>query len=323
MLENIFILTVSFFVSTIFLYLFSKYLSRYLIDKPNNRSNHTKIISRGGGISFVLITIIGSLFFFLYDGFSNKSFLSFLCIPIAIIGLLDDLFGLQSFHRLIFQILSAILILKFSPVVSLQQNFINYLIIIFLVTFLVSITNFINFMDGIDGLVGSTMLVIFITAFLLTGETKELLLIIGSLAGFLSWNLEPAKVFMGDVGSTFLGLFFAGIIVNSESFQHAIGLFLIATPLIMDAFICVLRRKFAGQNPFSAHKLHLYQRLVAAGWSHSKVTFIYTFATIIGSVAYLLMGLKLIIIVSLLQIVFGIYLDQNKAIPFNLNIVRN
>jgi len=111
---------------------------------------------------------------------------------------------------------------------------------------------------------------------------------VGALLGFLLWNWSPAKVFMGDVGSTFLGAVFAGLVLQASSWPQALALLLVAMPLLADACLCVPRRLLAGQRVFQDHRLHLFQRLHQAGWPHARVSLTYIAATAVLAVALLL-----------------------------------
>ena len=83
------------------------------------------------------------------------------------------------------------------------------------------------------------------------------------------------------------------LVFQSKNFEEAVSLLLIGTPLLGDALTCVLRRFFAKQNPFKAHKVHLYQRLVSGGLSHRKVSLIYIICTFLSSLVFLLFGDKI------------------------------
>jgi UDP-N-acetylmuramyl pentapeptide phosphotransferase/UDP-N-acetylglucosamine-1-phosphate transferase len=96
---------------------------------------------------------------------------------------------------------------------------------------------------------------------------------------------------MGDVGSTFLGALFAGLVLQASSWPEAFGYLLVATPLLGDACVCVPRRMLAGQRVFQAHRLHLFQRLHQAGWPW-------------------VLGLAVV------ELVVGVWLDQRVAVPF-------
>jgi len=140
--------------------------------------------------------------------------------------------------------------------------------------------------------------------------------LVGALLGFLLWNWSPAKVFMGDVGSTFLGAVFAGLLLQAPSWSEALGLLLVSTPLLADSFLCVPRRLLAGQHVFQAHRLHLFQRLHQAGWPHAQVSFTYIAATALLAVALPVGGLPWVIGLAVLELMFGIWLDQRVAVPF-------
>ncbi len=283
------------------------FLNQFFIDKPNSRSSHKKPIPRAGGIVFV---IYGSLFCF----FQNL-YIPLLCLPLAFIGLIDDKFNLSSKTRFFSQILTVFVLLRFS---NLNLPFNNQLfeISILFILFIsgLAIINFTNFMDGIDGIVSACMIIILSVS---TIEiSASLYPMIGVLIGFLILNWSPAKVFMGDVGSTFLGALFFGILLQANSWDQFFGCFLVSTPLFGDALICVLRRFLNKENIFKPHSSHLYQRLCKAGLKHDHVTLIYSVSIFLISAGWFIGGLGYVLLLSTLVIFVGIWLDQKIAIPF-------
>ena len=122
---------------------------------------------------------------------------------------------------------------------------------------------------------------------------------------------------MGDVGSTFLGAVFALLILQAPNWSEVLSLFLVATPVLGDAFICVLRRLFAGQRVFQAHRLHLFQRLHQAGWPHGRVSSLYISATLALAISLVWGGLTWVITTSVVVFLIGIWLDQKFAVPFD------
>jgi len=283
------------------------YLNKFFIDKPNSRSSHKKPTARAGGIVFV---IYGSLFCFL-----QSLYIPLFCVPLAVVGLIDDRFNLSPKIRFFSQVLTIFALLSFS---NLRFDFNNQLfeILILVMLFIsgLSMINFTNFMDGIDGIVSANMIIILSVA---TIEiSTSLLPMIGVLIGFLILNWSPAKVFMGDVGSTFLGALFFGILLQSTSWTQFFGCLFISTPLFGDALICVIRRFCNNENIFQPHSSHLYQRLFKAGFRHDQVTIIYSAAILLISIGWLIGGLKYVLLLSLLVISFGIWLDQKIAFPF-------
>ena len=203
------------------------------------------------------------------------------------------------------------MLLLISPLPILSAGWLPWLLILIATT---AVINFINFTDGLDGLVAGCMVVLFAVA-ALTGM-PALWPLVGALLGFLLWNWSPAKVFMGDVGSTFLGAVFAGVVLQQASFTAALGLLLVATPLLADACICVLRRLLAGQRVFQAHRLHLFQRLHQAGWSHARVASSEIAATGVVAVALLVGGWLWVLGLAGVVLIIGLWLDQRVAPAF-------
>jgi UDP-N-acetylmuramyl pentapeptide phosphotransferase/UDP-N-acetylglucosamine-1-phosphate transferase len=146
------------------------------------------------------------------------------------------------------------------------------------VLLLIWMTNLYNFMDGMDGFAGGmTVLGFGFLAYMLwqggqPGLAALALLIIGATGGFLVYNMPPARIFMGDVGSAPLG-FLAGALslkgVQEQAFDIWVPL-LIFSPFVVDATITLLQRLLRREKVWQAHREHYYQRLVLSGWSHRK-----------------------------------------------------
>ena len=177
-----------------------------------------------------------------------------------------------------------------------------------------SIINFSNFMDGIDGIVGGCYFVIFIMASITID--KMYIPLAASILAFLILNWHPSKLFMGDIGSTFLGAMFFTVLLQCQSIVEGFAFILISIPLMLDALICVLRRYKNGKNIFTPHRDHLYQRLKDNNLPTEKISIIYILATLLISLSYLFFGIYLAIISSFLVLVFGIIIDKKFAIKF-------
>ncbi len=239
-----------------------------------------------------------------------QSVLPVVALPLAIIGLLDDRLNLPASWRYGAQLLTAALILWLSPIAHPWQ------LLPLVIVAVTAVINFTNFMDGLDGLVAGCMAVALAAAALRLDAPAPIWALVGSLLGFLIWNWSPAKVFMGDVGSTFLGAVFAGLALQAPSWPEALALLLVATPLLGDAFLCVPRRLLAGQRVFQAHRLHLFQRLHQAGWPHARVSSLYVAATAVLAMALLTGGLPWVLALAALELLIGVWLDQRVAVPF-------
>ena len=169
-------------------------------------------------------------------------------------------------------------------------------------------------MDGVDGLVAGSMILIFFDRFNI--YIKFFLVFVGSLLAFLFWNWYPSKVFMGDGGSTFLGALFFGLLLDSSSLFELVKIFIVSSPLLMDAFVCVLRRFINNQKIFDPHSSHLYQRLYQSGWNHSSVAILYITCILTLSISMIIGNFALMIYLLLIQFLIGLFLDQKIATPF-------
>jgi len=297
-------------------------LRRKLLDQPNARSSHRLPTPRGGGVAFAVVATASSGIALLCGQGLAAAALPLLAAPLAVVGLLDDRHNLPASWRYGVQLFTAALMLGFSPLVQrfgLAVGSGSWLLLPVLALLVIAVTaviNFTNFMDGLDGLVGGCMAVTIAALSLALTAPWPLWALVGSLLGFLLWNWSPAKVFMGDVGSTFLGAVFTGLVLQASSWPEAFGYLLVATPLLGDACLCVPRRWLAGQRVFQAHRLHLFQRLHQAGWPHARVSLTYIAATAVLAVAMLAGGWPWVFGLAVVELLVGVWLDQRVAVPF-------
>ena len=303
--------------------IFILFFKKNCIDIPTNRSLHKSPIPTSAGISVIVCSLITYLFlYFIFQKTSYSSNNFFLiveimiyCLPLVICGFLDDIYELHERTKFFTQSLTAILLLKTINVIYFPfNNYINFFVLLILLIFFIGNINMINFMDGIDGLIGGTFAFIF---FILALKLNLFFLPLSlGLVGFLFWNWSPAKIFLGDSGSTFLGAFYSAVILSSNSYKEGLSLFLLISPLFFDAIICFLRRLTIGANVFKAHKQHLYQRLVQNGLSHKLVSKIYISSIIFISIFYLFENLVLELLAASLIFFMGVFLEKNYAIEF-------
>ncbi len=259
---------------------------RNLLDVPNSRSSHRVPTPRGGGLA-IAITFLSGLMFLAQAGLLESS--QTIAIgaggaALALLGLVDDMYSLSFKIRLVFQTLSASAsVYLLGPIIprdlGLAVPVPTWICWIVTVGGLVWLTNLTNFMDGIDGLAASEA-VFFSAVFGLflylsgvSGLASASFLLGSASAGFLFWNWPPAKIFMGDVGSGFLGFTFGTLALAGAHRQGGslwVPLILLAL-FITDATITLLRRLFAGQQWYAAHRTHAYQH-GARKWGHLRVT---------------------------------------------------
>jgi Fuc2NAc and GlcNAc transferase len=312
--NRFFALVFSFSASWALLRILLPQLRKLLLDQPNARSSHVQPTPRGGGIAVVLLSVGASVFGLFFEGFTPLVATPLLALPLALVGFLDDRHNLPASWRYGVQLATALVVVLLSRLVVPSLAFWPALVL--LVVAVTAVINFTNFMDGLDGLVAGCMAVAMAAAAFALAAPWPIWALVGSLLGFLLWNWSPAKVFMGDVGSTFLGAVYAGLVLQAPNWPEALGLLLVATPLLGDAFFCVPRRLLAGQQVFQAHRLHLFQRLHQAGWPHARVSSMYIGATALLALALLWGGLPWLMALAAFELLLGIWLDQRVAVPF-------
>ncbi|MEK6372911.1 MAG: glycosyltransferase family 4 protein [Acidobacteriota bacterium] len=250
-----------------------------ILDHPNERSSHDVPKPRGGGMAIVLITLAGSAYWMT----PRAAVAAAAALVIAAVSFADDLRHLPATLRLAVQILAALAVaLLFVPLVWVPLA----------VVWIVGLTNAYNFMDGIDGIAGGQAVVAGLAwGWLGTAAGQPLpavigLLIAGSSAGFLLHNWQPARIFMGDVGSAFLGFTFASLAVMAwPNLKLAAAGVLVVWPFVADAAFTFVRRARRRERLMEAHKSHVYQRLNQRGLSHAAVASIYIALAAAGAAA--------------------------------------
>ncbi|MFQ6538536.1 MULTISPECIES: glycosyl transferase family 4 [Aphanothece] len=280
-------------------------LRRAFPDHPNARSSHRRVTPRGGGVVFALVGSGGALLL--------GSSLPLLALPLALVGFLDDRHSMAPALRLAAQLATALALVAVSPWAGVAAW-----VVVALVLAATALINLTNFMDGLDGLVAGCLAVLLATAASAPADAAQPALwpLVGALIGFLPWNWSPARLFMGDAGSTFLGAVFAGALLQAPGWPSALALLLVATPLLADAGLCLLRRLLAGQRVWQAHRLHLYQRLQQAGWSHGCVAGLYIAATGALALAWLAGGWSWLFPLAAAALLLGLVLERRVAVPF-------
>ena len=237
-------------------------------DVPNHRSSHTSPVPTGGGVAIVVSFFVGAFWLFHLGSISLDLFYAILSsLFLVAVGVIDDLLGLSPKIRFVAQLVTVVLAFYF---LGVFERF-SFVIVVPLLFMSIWLINLYNFMDGIDGYAGSEAVFVSIAAYLIY-EDKIFLILIASVIGFLIFNWQKASIFMGDVGSTFLGFFFA---VMALEHLHSLNDLLIWVVLlnifIFDATMTLLVRIKNKENIFDAHRKHAFQRLVIGGFSHQRV----------------------------------------------------
>ncbi len=253
---------------------------------PNERSLHTRPTPHTGGLAMVCALGLGWACTAWWQAWPDfMAYLIMALLPVVAISWWDDRHPLPALYRLLTHLLAAVVLLSHPMFVlnSVQlPGFVwswpTFIALGFSLLFIVWMLNLYNFMDGMDGFAGGMAVFGFGTLAWLGGLHGDFLfcalnaLVASSCAGFLVTNFPPAKIFMGDVGASFLGLLAAAVSLWGANAGIAAGWMsvLLFSPFILDATLTLLYRLRRGEKIWQAHRSHYYQRLVQHGWGHRK-----------------------------------------------------
>ena len=299
------------------------------IDVPkDNRRMHKVPIPRLGGLAIFIAFLLGVLLFADVDRQMQGILLG--AIMIVVLGVMDDIMTLRALPKFIVQIAAAGVavyhgcsidmisnpnLLSSTPYVTLGVWSIPVTII-----WIVAITNAVNFIDGLDGLACGVSAIsaasLFVVALLVAEGNIAIILaaLLGACLGFIPYNLNPAKIFMGDTGATFLGYILATMSVQGLFKMYAIISFavpfLILGVPIFDICFAFLRRIAHGQNPMVADRGHVHHRLIDMGFSQKQsVAIAYLITAILGLAAVVLTSsgeIKAMILIGAIVVVGAI-----------------
>lgn len=256
-----------------------------VLDLPNARSSHERPTPRGGGIAMVATSMGGVL---IWEWGARVQVpiavaMGVAALVISVLGYLDDRYSLPAGKRFTGHLLAAAFFLvvthREAGLAQVLPALPFWLAVLLMGCALVWAINFYNFMDGIDGLAASQALFVGLSTWWLCVGADGLVVVValciaGAALGFLFWNWAPAAIFMGDVGSGFLGFCLGALAVlaavsNELSIWTSVAL---SALFLADATATLLRRAFRGQRWHQAHRSHAYQILSRRWQSHAKVT---------------------------------------------------
>lgn len=293
------------------------------IDQPDKRKVHSQAMPRLGGLAIFLAFVSMALIWSKGAGAFSGILLG--ALVMFAVGMLDDVYQLSPWVKLAGQCLAAATAMYFGVMVHFVTNpfdglvALGYLSLPLTFLWIIGITNAINLIDGLDGLAGGVSAIAATTmgiVALVQGQTLVAVaafILVASIAGFLPYNFHPARTFMGDGGSNFLGFVLACLAIMGTAKSAAlISLFIPIVILgipIFDTFFAIIRRIHNRAPIFMPDKDHLHHRLMALGMSHRRsVLIIYGISAFFGGVAVtltfvtspkatLLLGLLLLVVV--------------------------
>lgn len=328
-----------------------------IVDIPkDSRRVHSKPMPRIGGVAIVTSMLIGFLIYYLLTKdipsiALNEKFLGYIIggLIIATMGLIDDLVNLRARYKFFFQLAAGLVVYYFGiRITGIKIPFIYPDMIDFVwwidlpltLLWIIGVTNAINLIDGLDGLAAgitaisaTSLLIIFIA----TSASLEAIIIsavlVGAVLGFLPYNFNPAKTFMGDVSANFLG--FTMAVVSILGFAKGYTMIAIIAPVlvlgipIFDTVFAMVRRFLKGQPMLKPDGGHIHHRLIKRGFSQRQaVILLYTITTLLCMLAVLLVAKdfwKLILLIlaficfSIFGIVTTIHRKNKKTEEINKN----
>lgn len=309
-----------------------------IMDAPGERKIHSHPVSRLGGISIWLCTILALTAIILFTHYPHRKLLSGLVAGSSLmflLGLIDDIYGLKANFKFILQITIASIVyclgvkihsiyLPFYGIIGLP-SILSYLTTIAWIT---GISNAVNFIDGVDGLAGSVIAVSSVTLGLISlvhGDSVSGLIafiLVGSMLGFLAYNFHPAKIFMGDSGALFAGFLLATLSImyqmKTNDITMYVPLLVLAVP-ICDIIFSSVRRIVKGISPFVADAGHIHHKLLKYGLSQNQAVLVLViFSVIMGAAATLIAATDTIkyfiyaVILSSVMIILNIYAKYER-----------
>ena len=315
----LFLLILSF---TLTYFIKNYYIKNAILDEINERSSHTVPTPHGGGIAIAVTWFVGLIYLNYINEIDVTLFYALIIgIVISVVSYFDDMYDLSPKLRMIVQSLVAFGgIYALGGFESLELGFVSIsnpiITNIFAFLLIVWFINLYNFLDGINGYAGSEALFLAIAGFILFGGGHFIVLGVAVL-GFLYWNFNNAKIFMGDVGSTLLGYniaIFTLYYANQE--PNNLWIWIILFGLFwFDATLTIVRRKLNGEQITQAHKKHGYQRLQQSGWSHLQVSlFGMGINVVLFMIVYFISNIAVAFLSSLI-VLYGMmrFIDTKKA----------
>ena len=259
---------------------------RWFVDHPNERSLHDRPVSRAGGIAILAGMSAGlTTLAFIEAPMPGSGWILAGAIVVVSVSFADDLRRVSPLIRIVCHLAAgACVVLAGLPAEKIALPGMALHLgpgagTAFTILFVAWFVNLYNFMDGMDGLAGGMTVIGFTTlAALCAGQGADglaaasLVVVTAASLGFLRFNFPPARIFMGDLGSTLLGYTCAVAMLWAErsAFVPLWISCLVFSPFIVDASVTLARRAIAGERSWHAHRDHFYQRLVRLGWGHRK-----------------------------------------------------
>lgn len=300
-------LAIAFFISLISAFLLTYPVKKIaikfkVVDFPNYRKIHKKVTPRLGGLAIFLGAFLGMLY--LHPEYEHLPGIFMGALAIIVTGMLDDRYTIRPVIKLSGQLIAASFLISSGLIIErvtlpfIGMVDLGFFSVLITVLWVVGIANAINLIDGLDGLATGVTTIALICMFIMalidvrTIAAALSIVLIGANLGFLYHNFHPAKIYMGDTGSNFLGYMIAvvsmlGLFKNIALFSFIIPIIILAIP-IFDTLFAIVRRAYNKESIMQPDRKHIHYQLLDAGYSHRQtVLIIYTFSALFGLMAIL------------------------------------
>lgn len=319
-----------------------------IVDLPNYRKIHTEVTPRFGGIAIFIGSMLGLLY--LYPKNEHMFAIILGALVIVITGTLDDRYDIRPSVKLTGQFIAASFLVSSGLIIEqitlpligqIDLGFVSVLVTVFWV---IGITNAINLIDGLDGLATGVSTIALICILIMAIIDSQLIVVyfstvlIGANLGFLYHNYYPAKIYMGDTGSNFLGYMIAvismlGLFKNVAILSFLVPIIILAVP-IFDTLFAIVRRVRNKESIMMADNKHIHYQLLRIGFSHRvSVLIMYGFSVLFGGLAIIfslasfrltfMIAIILFILLHVFAEMAGLVLDgQRPVVNFLLRLIH-
>ncbi len=326
---------VPFFIALIISYVLTPFVKKLAIrigavDRPDMRKVHTHAVPRLGGLAIY----IGFMAAVLYSMPVYYEFLGFLlgATTIVLLGIWDDICNIPAKIKLVGQIIAAAIPVAFGVQIEWVTNpfgailFVTeWLAVPVTIFWIIGFTNTVNLIDGLDGLAAGVSVIASISMFFIAVSINQylpamlLVAMSGAALGFLQYNFNPAKIFMGDTGSMLLGYTMAvvsvlGLVKTAATVALVVPIIALGVP-ILDTLFAIVRRKMSGVSIFQPDKGHLHHRLLALGMTQKQaVVSMYLVSGFFGLVAVFVANVSYTVGIATIIVVLAVIIYSAKRI---------
>lgn len=320
---------ISFLLSVILVFIFKKIALKFnIVDKPNKRKIHSNPKPLLGGLAIFTSMVLTYSYYVNFQYTVHSALIVLMAFSLVLMGLYDDFYDIKATTKLFFQVIIALVTsvliggIDKVEIYGIIFNFTTWQGVFLEMMWIIALINAFNLVDGLDGLSSGMAIISLVSLLIMTIINQDttmivlILILIGSLLGFLYYNFYPSSIFLGDSGSMLIGFLISIISITSYktvTLTSSMLLILIAFMPFLDVGLAIIRRKKSKQKAFAPDSLHFHHRLLLKGYTHTKaVLLLYLIMMFYALVAVLMefvssTELKITLLVSLIPLTLFIF----------------